>query len=64
MGVQPFRIEVLTTIDGVEFTECFAERVQTVLDGVEVSLISLPQLKMIKKASGRFIDINDLENLP
>ncbi len=64
MGVPPFRIEVLTTIDGVKFSECYTERVQVMLDGVEVSLISLPRLKENKKASGRSKDITDLENLP
>lgn len=64
MGVQPFRIEVLTTIDGVGFPECYAGRVEVVLDEVEVSLISLPHLKLNKKASGRSQDITDLENLP
>ena len=63
MGVSPFRIEVLTTIDGVGFSECYEERVQGVLDGVEVSLISLPRLIQNKKASGRSKDITDLENL-
>ena len=64
MGVPPFRIEILTTIDGVKFSECYAARLQTVLDGVEVSLISLSDLKVNKRASGRSKDITDLENLP
>lgn len=64
MGVPPFRIEILTTIDGVEFSGCYAARLQTLLDGVEVSLISLSDLKVNKKASGRSKDITDLENLP
>lgn len=64
MGVPPFRIEILTTIDGVEFSECYAARLQTLLDDVEVSLIGLSDLKVNKKASGRSKDITDLENLP
>lgn len=64
MGVPPFRLEVLTTISGVDFPECYAERLQVVLDEIEVSLISLPHLKVNKKASGRSKDITDLENLP
>lgn len=64
MGVPPFRIEVLTTIDGVSFSECYAERVDGVLDGVEVTLISLAKLKENKRASGRSKDKMDLENLP
>ena len=63
MGVAPFRLEVLTTIDGVRFSDCYEERVQGLLDGIEVSLISLPKLLENKKASGRSKDITDLENL-
>lgn len=64
MGVPPFRLEILTTISGVDFSDCYSERLQVLLDQIEVSLISLPQLKINKKASGRSKDITDLENLP
>lgn len=63
MGVPPFRIEVLTTISGVSFEECYAEKTVDVLDGVEVNIISLKDLKLNKRASGRLKDLNDLENL-
>jgi hypothetical protein len=53
MGVPPVRIEILTTISGVSFEECYTARQIDVLDGVEVNLISLDHLK----------DLNDLENL-
>ncbi len=64
MGVPPFRLEVSTYIDGVEFEECFAEKEIVKFDEVSVNLISLKQLKINKKASGRYKDLNDLENLP
>jgi hypothetical protein len=64
MGVPPFRLEILTTISGVDFPTCYAKRLQVVLDEIEVSLISLLHLKLNKKASGRSKDITDLENLP
>ncbi len=64
MGVPPMRIEVTTSISGISFNECYAERVVDTLDGVDVSIISLRHLKLNKKASGRFKDLNDLENLP
>jgi predicted nucleotidyltransferase len=63
MGLPPVRIEILTTISGVSFEECYAARQVDVLDGVEVNLISLDHLKVNKKASGRYKDLNDLENL-
>src|ERR1051325_8697503 len=64
MGIAPFRIEVLTTIDGVKFSDCYSARVIADVNGVEASLISLPYLKENKKASGRSKDVNDLEHLP
>ena len=63
MGVPPVRIEILTTISGVSFEECYAARQMDVLDGIDVNLISLDHLKVNKKASGRYKDLNDLENL-
>lgn len=64
MGVPPMRLEILTSISGVTFETCFAERVVDEIDGVEVNLISLTHLKQNKFASGRYKDLNDLENLP
>ena len=64
MGEPPLRIEIATTISGVQFDECYAEREVEVFDGVPVNLISLRNLKINKKASGRYKDLNDLENLP
>jgi len=64
MGVPPIRIEVATTLSGVEFSECHANRVEDDLDGVQVSLMSLPDLKTNKKAAGRHKDLDDLDHLP
>jgi len=64
LGVPPVRIEIATTVSGVDFSQCYAERVVDVLDGVKVNLISLNHLKINKKASGRHQDLADLENLP
>ena len=64
MGKPPVRIEIVTGISGVNFAECYAARVIHVLDGLEVSLISLHDLKLNKRAAGRYKDLDDLENLP
>lgn len=63
MGVPPIRLELLTTISGVTFEKCYRERVVDLLDDVQVNIISLENLKINKKASGRYKDLNDLENL-
>ena len=63
-GVPPFRIEVMTSIDGVEFEGCRAQAVEFDLDDVRVPVISLADLKINKRAAGRHKDLADLENLP
>lgn len=64
MGVPPLRLEVLKEIDGVSFEDCYQRRIVEILDEVEVSIISLRDLRKNKEASGRHKDIADLENLP
>lgn len=64
MGVPPVKLEISTSISGVEFDACYEKRIVAELDGVEVNLIGLTDLKVNKKASGRSKDITDLENLP
>ncbi len=63
MGFPPMRLEITTSISGVDFEECYQARIVDTLDGVEVNLIDLEHLKTNKKASGRAKDIADLENL-
>ena len=63
MGVPPVRLEITTSISGVEFDECYQARVMDELDGVEVNLIDLENLKKNKKASGRPKDMADFKKL-
>jgi hypothetical protein len=63
MGVPPVRLEILTTISGVEFADCYARRREAELDGVRVNFILLDDLKRNKRASGRLKDLLDLERL-
>lgn len=64
MGEAPLRIEILMSIDGVNFDDCYARSYQQIVDGSAVPVISLNDLKANKRASGRSKDQNDLENLP
>ena len=59
MGTPPMRIELLTTISGVRFEECYSARVTDVIDDVEVQIINLEHLKLNKQASGRQKDLED-----
>lgn len=63
MGFPPVRIEVLTGASGVEFDECYARRVIALCDDIEIPMISISDLKINKKASGRYKDLEDLEHL-
>lgn len=63
LGYPPSRIDILTTLPGVEFAECYSSRVVVNMDGISVNFIDLENLKRNKKASGRHQDLADLENL-
>jgi hypothetical protein len=63
MGQPPFRIDVLTSIDGVEFGEAYPQRVTVDYEGMPVSFIGLYALKANKLANGRPKDLEDLRNL-
>jgi hypothetical protein len=64
MGNEPVRIELMTSVSGVQFDPCYRERLETVLGGEPVSMISLRNLRVNKRASGRLKDLSDLEHLP
>jgi hypothetical protein len=63
LGYPPNRIDLLTTLSGVDFTTCYASRIQVELEGIRVNFIDLDNLKKNKKMSGRLQDLADLENL-
>ena len=63
MGNPPMRIELMTTISGVRFEECYSERIIDIIDNVEVQIINLEHLRRNKQASGRQKDLDDLEHL-
>ncbi|HKI17363.1 MAG TPA: DUF6036 family nucleotidyltransferase [Isosphaeraceae bacterium] len=64
MGHPPFRIEIMTSVSGLDFAEAYAKRVVDVIEGIPVSLINLEHLKINKRASGRLKDLADLDYLP
>lgn len=63
MGMPPYKIEVITSIDGVTFEECYLKKQTLEIDGIPIYYISLEDLRKNKTASGRFKDLNDLEHL-
>jgi predicted nucleotidyltransferase len=63
LGYPPNRIDVISTLEGVDFEVCYAARVEVVIDTVPVDFIDLENLKKNKKAAGRPQDLADLEQL-
>ncbi len=63
LGYPPRRIDILTTLPGVEFSECYLSHTTVNVEGVSVNFIDLENLKKNKRATGRHQDLADLENL-
>lgn len=63
LGYPPVRIDLMNSISGVSFDEAFERRISVQAGDIEISCISLNDLKQNKKAAGRFSDLSDLEQL-
>lgn len=63
MGRPPFRVDVVMTIDGVDFESAWNNRFKTEISGVSVNYISKEDLIRAKEACGRLQDLLDLQNL-
>ena len=63
LGVPPNRIDILTSISGVNFDEAWNGRVRGNLDGLDVAFIGREALIRNKKSTGRAKDLGDAEEL-
>jgi len=63
IGIAPRRIDILTGISGVDFSEAKEDFIQLELYGMELPFISLEKLIINKEASGRDKDLIDLKKL-
>jgi hypothetical protein len=63
IGVAPSRIDLLTTIGGVEFADAWARRTQVELWGLDVPVIGRDDLIRNKRAAGRERDLADVAEL-
>lgn len=63
LGRPPNRIDLLTSISGVEFDDAWASRILTDLDGEQVSFLGLDELIRNKRASNREKDRADVSKL-
>ena len=60
IGVEPCRIDILTSIDGVEFDEAWENKMSVLVDDVEVQILSKTDLLKNKLAAGRDKDQSDI----
>ena len=63
IGLPPRRIDLHTTIDGVEFDEAWPERLQLQVEGVPLPVIGRAHLIANKRASARPQDLADVQRL-
>jgi hypothetical protein len=63
IGVSPSRIDILTSIDGVEFTDAWRDRLEVQIEGLPVPVIGRMHFIVNKKAVGRPQDLADVARL-
>lgn len=63
VGVSPRRVDVLTTIDGVDFTAAWSDRLTASLGDLDVPVLSREHLIRNRRACGRPKDLADLARL-
>jgi hypothetical protein len=63
LGYEPYRIDLLMSVDGVDFPVCYDRRTQAEVDGTIVNFLSLTDLIVAKREAGRFQDLADAEQL-
>jgi hypothetical protein len=63
LGYPPNRIDLLTSLEGVSFNDCYGARTTVRIEGVEIAFIDIENLKKNKAATGRAQDLADLEHL-
>lgn len=64
IGQEPFKIEILGEVSGVQFSECFTNKIIVEIEQVPIPFINLSDLIKNKRASGRPKDLLDIDNLP
>ena len=63
LGYPPYRIDIITSISGVEFDTAWANRLVIDVDGLQVPFIGRDDLLTNKRATGRPRDLLDVEYL-
>ncbi len=64
LGFPPERIDIITSVDGLIFEDCWKEKKVVISEEISIDYISLHHLRINKTTSGRDKDLLDLKNLP
>ena len=64
LGYPPLRIDVMTSVSAITFSESYPKREIRVIEGIEIPYLDLASLKLNKASTNRKKDQGDLENLP
>jgi len=63
LGYLPARIDLITSLAGVGFDECFASRLEVEISGLRINFIDRGNLIRNKRASGRLQGQADVEQI-
>lgn len=63
LDIEPMRIDILTDIDGVDFSEAWSNKTNNSLFGEEIHFISIHDLSKNKTSTGRTKDKYDVLEL-
>ena len=63
IGLPPCRVDFLTSIPGLEFDSAYSARKTADLEGLAVPIVSLQDLIIAKRTSGREQDLRDVAGL-
>jgi len=62
-GEEPFKIDFMTFISGVDFSDAWKQKTVTILEGIPIPFIHLQHLIISKISTGRAQDKLDVEKL-
>jgi predicted nucleotidyltransferase len=62
-GKEPFRIDILNSIEGVKFEDCYKQAQRINFEGTEMCFIHFNDLKKNKLSTGRTKDKLDIEEI-
>ena len=63
IGMPPSRIDVMTSVTGLDFYAAWPNRVMAKFGDVEAPVLGLDDMRTAKRAAGRLKDLADLEEL-